>query len=380
MCPARYGYTRGWHRGVAALVDFLGQPLRRARPVPQPARSILLLRLERFGDLILTLPTLELLRRAHPHANIAWMVHPEYAEFLRQAAPGVEVLPFGARTLRGRRFDLAFEFHGHPRWIALARRHADWVSGHGIRGGGFLLDADSPDVGTAGLAAPAPPRLALAPAWEAAAAPFLRVLPKAFVLVHPGCGQPSKRWPAEHWRTLLARCLAHRLRVVLAGGPADRGLCSDLAAEFASVISLAGQLDWGTLAGVVARARVVVAPDTGVIHLARALDTPTVALFGPTDPSRWAAAAGARDRLLVHTLPCSHCDRGHCRRLAADSPISPCLRAISAAEAWRAVIHLLEITRAHRSPVSAGSSVSLLHSTHDPSYNSALIPAQRAAN
>jgi len=123
----------------------------------------------------------------------------------------------------------------------------------------------------------------------------------------------------------------------------------------------------------------VVAPDTGIIHLARALGIPTVALFGPTDPNRWAAAAGKRDRVLSHALPCSHCDLGRCPRLDAGSPFSPCLQAISAAEAWRAVIHLLDITRAHRSPISAGSSVSLLRSTHDPSYNSALIPAQRAA-
>ena len=378
MRPARYGYTRGWQRGVAALVDGCGRILERKRPIPRAVQSVLLIRLERFGDLILTLPMLDALRRRHPRASLTWLVRPVYADFLRQAVPGIEVVELRSGALRKRRFDVAYELHGHPRWIALARRHAAWVSGHGIRGAGFLLDHDSPLAGTAGIGSSMPPWLELTPAWSAAADAALGPQAEPFIVVHPGCGQPSKRWPEAQWREFLAQCAAHETPVILAGGPADQAVCAGLAAEGAVAAVLSGLTDWGTLAGLVARARAVVAPDTGIIHLARALGTPTVALFGPTDPARWAAAAGPRDRVLLHKLPCSHCDRGRCLHPAAN-PFSPCLQAISAIEAWQALAQLFEYSSSQRSPVSTGNSTSRLHSSHEPSYSRASIPAQRAA-
>ena len=351
MPVRRYGYTRGWHRWAAAGADFLGQPLRRARAAPHPVRSILLIRVARFGDVVLALPALEHLRRENPAARIAWLVRPEYADFLRDAAPEAEIIPVRRGALRRRRFDLAFEFHGHPRWIAVARRHAAWISGHGIRGLGFLLDADAPGAGTAGLPVHESPRLSLAPTWQAAAAQVLGPRSEPFVLFHPGCGQPSKAWPEENWRALIVRCAAGGMQAVLAGGPDDRSLCARLASGLPGLTDIAGLTGWSGLAGTVARARAVVAPDTGIIHLARALGIPTVALFGPTDPNRWAAAAGKRDRVLSHALPCSHCDLGRCPALPRGSRFSPCLQAISALQAWQALQQALALPASQPTPL-----------------------------
>ncbi|HUX65892.1 MAG TPA: glycosyltransferase family 9 protein [Terriglobales bacterium] len=98
--------------------------------------------------------------------------------------------------------------------------------------------------------------------------------------------------------------------------------------------NLAGQTDWASLAGVVARARCVVAPDTGVAHLAQALGIPSVTLFGPTDPAIW----GGGGRTVSHRLPCGPCHCSRCPLTAGSSQgIAACMAAIRIEEVVQAL-------------------------------------------
>jgi ADP-heptose:LPS heptosyltransferase len=340
----RYAVTRRWTQWALAALDGVGGrvwPRRAARA--DPMRRILILRRERLGDLITMLPAIERARALYPAAAFTWMVAPAYAGFVRQWGVADEVWAVGAwwraALARRRHFDLALEFHADARWVMVARRQARRVAGYGIRGGAFWLDhevefpawlsASGRNVWLVEQAAGAPARRAWAPQLRPRAA-WLKTAKgwdaRGSVLVHPGCGQPSKRWPESYWRQLITRVRERGWRVVLVGGPNDVELCRSLSAA-TSVPTTAGQTRWEALAGMVAEAATVVAPDTGVVHLAHALGTPAVALFGPTDPAVW----GYREAgyaALTQRLPCSHCDRGRCPRVARGT-ISPCLEAIT---------------------------------------------------
>jgi ADP-heptose:LPS heptosyltransferase len=119
---------------------------------------------------------------------------------------------------------------------------------------------------------------------------------QAATLSHPGAASAARRWPAERWAA-VAR-VEHRAgrRVVITGSADERALAETVArgAGLPSGTVLAGRLDLAALAAAVASAARVVCGDTGVGHLATAVGTPSVLVFGPTPPSRWGPPAGRR--------------------------------------------------------------------------------------
>jgi ADP-heptose:LPS heptosyltransferase len=120
------------------------------------------------------------------------------------------------------------------------------------------------------------------------------------VLLHPGAKDAARRWPEDRWSRLGRRLRRRGLRVVVTAGPGEaaaaRSIASAARLEPAAVIS---DLDVDELVGAVADAAVVVCGDTGVGHLATALRTPSVLLFGPTRPDRWGPPADrCRHRVL----------------------------------------------------------------------------------
>jgi ADP-heptose:LPS heptosyltransferase len=108
------------------------------------------------------------------------------------------------------------------------------------------------------------------------------------VVVHPGAASGSRRWPADRFAA-VARSLGASARVVVTGSAGEARLCREVVtgAGLPSTADLSGRLDLPALARLVSGARLLVCGDTGVAHLATALGTPSVLLFGPTPPSRW---------------------------------------------------------------------------------------------
>ena len=108
-------------------------------------------------------------------------------------------------------------------------------------------------------------------------------------LVHPGAAFPARRWPPERWAAVARSEVEAGRSVVVTGGPEE----VELAHEVAGLAGLppsavrAGQTDLAELAGLVGAAARVTCADTGVAHLATAVRTPSVVLFGPTSPRRW---------------------------------------------------------------------------------------------
>ncbi|MFN2608389.1 MAG: glycosyltransferase family 9 protein [Acidimicrobiales bacterium] len=158
---------------------------------------------------------------------------------------------------------------GLPRWREDEHEVARWCR---------LLSESGIPADPARLDLPPPPGVA-APALAAGA-----------TVVHPGAASEARRWPAERWAALAHHEVAAGRTVVVTGGEAEVGLASRVAVGAGldpSVAVLAGRTGLLELAAVVAAAGRVVCGDTGLAHLATAMGTPSVVLFGPVSPSRW---------------------------------------------------------------------------------------------
>jgi ADP-heptose:LPS heptosyltransferase len=118
--------------------------------------------------------------------------------------------------------------------------------------------------------------------------------------LHPGAKDPERRWPAERFAALGdALVTTYGARLVLTGSAAERGIVKAVDhAMQASALDLSGQTDLGTFAALIDRLDLIVTNDTGASHLAAAMGTPSVVLFGPTHPTHWAPLDADRHRIV----------------------------------------------------------------------------------
>ncbi len=120
----------------------------------------------------------------------------------------------------------------------------------------------------------------------------------------PGAAHATKRWPISHWQALAERLRGAGYRLVVLGGPEDRGAAQQLGplAE-----SAAGEFTLQETGACLARAKVLISGDTGVMHMATGVGTPVVALFGPTVRAFGFFPYHARATVLAQDLRCRPC-------------------------------------------------------------------------
>ncbi len=118
------------------------------------------------------------------------------------------------------------------------------------------------------------------------------------VVVHPGAAFGAKRWPVERFATVATALAGDGHRVVVTGGPDEAALTGAVAAACGG-LDLAGRTSIGELVALVAGARLVIAGDTGIAHVATAFGVPSVTLFGPVGPAQWGPPADPRHVTLT---------------------------------------------------------------------------------
>ena len=155
------------------------------------------------------------------------------------------------------------------------------------------------------------------------------LVPGAYACVHPGASVPERRWPAERFAA-SADALAERgLRVVLTGSPGEEAITAAVAAQMrAPALDLAGRTDVGPLAALLEGARLLVSNDTGVVHIAEGVGTPSiiVSFMVGGEIERWAPLDRDRHRYLAGglTVTVGHVHAEAERLLGRDGvPISP---------------------------------------------------------
>jgi heptosyltransferase-2 len=143
--------------------------------------------------------------------------------------------------------------------------------------------------------------LAITEGQRAEAGRLLKAVPRPFVVLCPGANRKAKRWPAERFAAVADELATrHGLAVVATGSPAEQSVVAAvIAATRTPVLNLIDRgVTLGGLKGVIAQARLMITNDTGPRHVAAALGTPTVSLFGPTDP-RWTTIDSPCEKILV---------------------------------------------------------------------------------
>ncbi len=366
-------------RAVLRGVGLAFGPTRHASTSRQ---KILVVRPDHLGDLLVLTPALRRLRRGLPDAEIVALIGPwgrpvlehnpnlnrlitwSFPWFDRRprrsvVAPYLSLIRL-ARLLRAERFDLALQFRADFWWGALAVRlagipeqigfdvpsvrpfltralplsHGCHAADENLR----LAEAVAGPGGGEGL------EFVVQEADRQRAAELLGPVSdnRPLIALQAGAGAPVKRWPIER----LAE-VGRRLRddlgatVVALGGPGERGLVETLVQQIGSqVIGLAGVTTLGELAAVLERCALALGPDSGPLHLAVAVGTPTIHLFGPADPRRFGPFGDpSRHRVILSSWPCCPCNRLDFP--PEEVPEHTCMAAITAEDVLKVARELL---------------------------------------
>ena len=128
---------------------------------------------------------------------------------------------------------------------------------------------------------------------------------RPFVAMFPGGSIPRKEWGAANFRATALALNSAGIAVVVVGGE-DARLAGDVIAEGGAALNLAGKGTLAESAALIARAQLLVSGDSGLLHIAAGVGTPTVSLFGPSDPVKW-GPKGEGHLAFSPALPCAPC-------------------------------------------------------------------------
>lgn len=333
----------------------------------QASRRVLITRTGANGDILMGTPLLAALRAAWPDAHLTWMVDPRERQAI-DAHPLVDELllwdplfwkrmtrrglyPIWAvhalrlhRLLREKNFDtfISFqpedwptlarsigakerigvfdtfrEYHGQKRTSRRARLYTTAFTYHELpphRVDQYLLPLRA-------LQVPEPTSKRLSIGWtdddERDVEDYLRkeVGDTPFVVIAPLTGWPSRIWPLERFATVADNIAAEtgcKIILTSGGGAKDVEAVQTIAAKMRTTAHLAlGRFGLRGLSVLIDRAALVLSGDTGPMHIASAVNTPYVALFGPSPIERFAPLVG-RGLPMAHRVPCGPCHQLHC--------------------------------------------------------------------
>lgn len=352
---------------ASEFADWMGEGL----------RKIAIVRASRIGDFLLAVPALRAIHHAAPQAEIVFIGLPRVELLARRCQhisrfepfpgfPGIAEQFYDARRttaflnrMQAEHFDLAVQMHGSGSYSNIftsllgARRTVGFCR-EGERVSWLDRVVPYPDdrhevyralaMAAALGAAPQGEQLEFTVTdeddEELARWPELRSSGSGspILVLHPGGEVESKRWAPERF-ALVGRVLASSfgMSVAVTGLATERPLTSRVTASLGrSAIDLGGELTLGGLGALIRRARLLITNDTAAAHIAYALGTPSVTVFGPQDPRRWGPLDPQGHIVLARDVACRPCDHQRC-------PVGHrCLDGIGVEEVIEAAAALLE--------------------------------------
>ena len=356
-------------------------------------RRVLVTKLKHHGDVLLASPVLSTLKRAAPDADIDALVYAETAPMLAHhpALCQLHTIDRGWKQrgvvhqlreeagllsrLRARRYDLLVHLTEHPRGLTLALLLRPAFSVTRMRGErehpllwkrGFThfyplprgrsrhtVETHLDALRRLGIQpSPEDKRLVLVPGADAQARVDAMLAERAlavkrFVQVHPGSRWLFKSWPAGRMAAVVDKLVREGHPVVVTGAPdeRERALVDVLLAALppsarANVHDLTGKLTLLELAALTARARLFVGVDSAPMHIAAAVGTPTVALFGPSDEIEWGPWGVAHRVVTSGEFPCRPCRNDGC----GGGKVSECLTTLPVERVTAAIDALIAET------------------------------------
>ncbi|MBN1352124.1 glycosyltransferase family 9 protein [candidate division KSB1 bacterium] len=340
-------------------------------------KKILISRLRFMGDIILSTPVIRALNEFYPDAQIAYLAETPYISLLENHPLVRKLYPFDFRayrrmnalkstfaqlrffkSIRDERFDLAFDLFGNPRsalqiWLAGARSrvggdfsgrsvlYTDRVNYHGKKFNAIQFHLHALEA----IGIPVPkenPRTKIftTESEDVRALDFLQSkgldLTKPIVGIHPGATWPAKKWFIERFARLARQLVRERdLQVYITAGPGEQHLVDKIRTLSQSDIFSGEVLVLRQLAALLKQFDVYISNDCGPLHLAAAVGTRTIGIFGPGEPDVWFPYSEADGHRFIHHPPsCWLCHKDFCESML-------CMKAITVEEVFNAAVQSL---------------------------------------
>ncbi|MBI2305066.1 MAG: lipopolysaccharide heptosyltransferase II [Chloroflexi bacterium] len=342
---------------------------------PGIGASILIIKPCCIGDVLMATPTIDQLRRHFPHAHLAMAVG-HWAKAVVANNPHLdEIIPCDGvgggtgwslrgylallREVRRRRFDVCLVLErspllttlpflaGIPRRLGLDSAGRGFSLNHPVpcpsHRHEVLLYLDA--LGGLGIQ-PFSPRLQFFPSTQDQAWAEERLPLGPWMALHPGGGHnpgnvvPVKRWPAVGFAVVANHLMKGGMGTILVGSEEDKAVAAQIKSQLGGdgqVLDFTGETSLGQLGALLHRCRLFIGNDAGPLHLAAAVDTPAVGIFGPSDPQRYGPFS-PRCAVVYKNLPCGPCVEGGQGVRCSDPK---CMAAISPQEVWQAAESLL---------------------------------------
>jgi heptosyltransferase I len=334
-------------------------------PGPRQPPRFLIVRLGSLGDIIHAIPAAAALRAALPSAQIDWLVDPRYVELIQLVTAVNHAVPVDPRAgmirlfatlseLRRRKYKVAIDFQGLIKSATMARmagaeRLVGFPQAELREKAARAFYSHAPETIRAAHVVHKNLELVSALGIKTGEPSFPLNIPRTraveevergfggapYALINPGAAWPNKRWPPERYGAVAA---AIRERFgwpsLVLWGPREQALAAAVVGASGGAAVLAPPTSIVDLFGIAKGALIAVSGDTGPLHIAGAVGTPVVALFGPTKAERngpWSAA----DVVVARTERCVCLYQRECRRS------SPCIDEIAVAEVTAALARRL---------------------------------------
>jgi len=322
---------------------------------------ILIIKPSSLGDVVHALPTVNLIRRRFPDAHLAWLINDTLASLLKNCSIIDELITFPRQrfgsakelpafgdflaVLQGKGFDIVVDLQGLFRsglmsWATLATRRiglSDAREGarlfynevvevrHPHAVDRYLRAARHLGFGDGLIEFPlgsSPEDVEHVSRLVGAASP-----PRSLIALNPSARWETKLWGVDNYRALAQRL--PRERVVFTGSSSEANWIGRLAQ---GCLNLAGKTDLAQLAELYRRCALLITNDSGPMHIAAAVGTPVVAIFGPTDPAL-TGPYGKQHVVLRAGIPCSPCLKPYCTH----TPRMECMSLVTVEQVLAAV-------------------------------------------
>ena len=357
---------------------------------PAVVRRALVIKLRHHGDVLLTAPVFRVLRALIPGIEVDALIYKDSLDMLRLNPDITTIHTIDRRTrelplfrkiaterrllkaLKDRRYDLIVHLTEHPRGALLVRilkpRYAVARRYPGRRGRWWrksfthLYDVPARQRHTVethldalrrlGLVIPPEEktlRLVAGPeAWSSVDGRLARagLAARPFLVVHPTSRWLFKAWPAASMTALMRQLLAAGHALIVTSGPddAEREVIAEILAPLQpsdALVDWSGALTLKELAALLQRARLFIGVDSAPMHMASAMGTPVVAIFGPSGDQEWAPWEVPARVLTASSYGCRPCGFAGC----GDGQLSECMGAVGVDEVLQAITDLLEDTQ-----------------------------------
>ena len=371
-------YQVSWkYRPFLFLIDLIGNVIFFYKKIfkkgfkKEDVKKILIIRVDEIGDVVLTTPLISTLKKEFPKAKLCVIVKKSSAELLKYNPHVDEIyitkswfkekISFREfmqliKKLRKENFDLVFDPHADPRNIILAYFVGKYKVGYNIRGFGFLLDfvVQYKDKHIMETILDLARILGLKKINKKMEVYFSKKdemkinklfkrhklkRNKLLICINPGTGRKNKEWPVQNWKSLTGLLIKkYNCQIIFTGNDEENKLINEIIGKNKSCYNFSGKTNLLQLSALIKKCDLLIAPDTGSLHIARALNVPLVGLFGPVDPAIWGYSE-EKYRSIYKKLDCSFCNMPTCRGTLENNK---CMTGITVADVFKEISRLVK--------------------------------------